>query len=67
VAKAAQVLAALNRDGWIEIRTRGSHRLLRKDNRDRRFAFHDKEDLGQVQMKQVAKEFGYTVDELRRL
>jgi hypothetical protein len=28
--KAAQVLAALKRDGWIEARRRGSHRPMEK-------------------------------------
>ncbi len=30
MAKAAQVLAALKRDGWVQVRQRGSHRRLVK-------------------------------------
>jgi predicted RNA binding protein YcfA (HicA-like mRNA interferase family) len=30
MAKAARVLAALKRDGWVEIRRSGSHRMLAK-------------------------------------
>jgi predicted RNA binding protein YcfA (HicA-like mRNA interferase family) len=67
MAKAAQVLAGLRRDGWVEIRRTGSHRTLQKGERTGVFAFHDRADLGQVQMKQVATEFGYTIEQLRKL
>ncbi len=33
--KAAQVLAALKRDGWSEIRREGSHRRLKKGDDER--------------------------------
>lgn len=65
--KAARVLAALKRDGWLETRRRGSHRTLRKGRRSRIWAFHDGADLGRVQLAQIAKDFDYTVDELRGL
>ena len=65
--KAAQVLAAHKRDGWREARPRGSHRTLRKGQVSRIWAFHDGLDLGRVQMTQIAKDFGYTIDELRKL
>jgi len=65
--KAARVLAALRRDGWIEVRRRGSHRWLAKGDRGVVWAWHDGSDLGGPAMAIIAKEFGYTVDELRRL
>ena len=65
--KAAQVLAALKRDGWVQIRQRGSHRRLVKGALKRTWAFHDAMDLGTVQMTQVAKQFGYTLEALRTL
>jgi len=65
--KAAQVLAALKRDGWVQVRQRGSHRRLVKGLLQRTWAFHDSMDLGTVQLAQVAKQFGYTLDELRKL
>jgi predicted RNA binding protein YcfA (HicA-like mRNA interferase family) len=65
--KAVQVLAALNRDGWVQIRQRGSHRRLVKGPLKRTWAFHDGMELGSVQMTQVAKQFGYTLKALRRL
>ena len=65
--KAARVLAALKRDGWQEVRKRGSHRRLRKGDVSRTWAFHDRHDLGQVQLAQLARQFGYTLDDLRKL
>jgi predicted RNA binding protein YcfA (HicA-like mRNA interferase family) len=65
--KAARVLAALKRDGWVEERRHGSHRILRKGTARGLWTHHDGADLGKDQITQVAREFGYTVDELRRL
>ena len=65
--KAAQVLAALKRDGWVQIRQRCSHRRLVKGPLKRTWAFHNDMELGSVQMTQVAKQFGYTLEALRRL
>ena len=65
--KAAQVLAALKRDGWSEVRRRGSHRQMEKGGVYRTWAYHDGMDLGNVQMAQIAKRFGYSLDELRKL
>ncbi|MDP9372172.1 MAG: type II toxin-antitoxin system HicA family toxin [Chloroflexota bacterium] len=65
--KAAQVLAALKRDGWQEIRRSGSHRTLRKGETARIWAFHDGTDLGRVQLAQIARTFGYTLEQLRKL
>ena len=65
--KAAQVLAGLRRDGWVEIRRSGSHRRLKKGTVLKTWAYHDGTDLGNTQMAQIASDFGYTLDELRRL
>ncbi len=46
MAKAARILAALKRDGWIETRRSGSHRVLTKGNEQRIWAYHDGVDLG---------------------
>ena len=67
MAKAARVLAALQRDGWMQIRQRGSHRVLLKDGRVGVFAHHHGTDLGGTRLAQVAQEFGYTVAELQRM
>jgi predicted RNA binding protein YcfA (HicA-like mRNA interferase family) len=65
--KAAKILAALKRDGRLQIRQRGSHRRLVKGPLKRTWSFHDGMELGSVQMTQVAKQFGYTLEALRRL
>jgi predicted RNA binding protein YcfA (HicA-like mRNA interferase family) len=65
--KAAQVLAALKCDGWVHVRQKGSHRRLVKNGVEATFAFHDSKDMGRTDMAHVAKQFGYTLEELRRL
>ena len=65
--KAARVLAALKRDGWIETRRAGSHRVLVRGERQRVWAYHDGVDLGGPAMARVAKDYGYTLAELRKL
>ena len=65
--KAAQVLAALKRDGWVEIRRKGSHVTLEKAGRRVRWTHHHGEDLGNPMMAKTARSFGYTLDELRRM
>jgi len=65
--KAARVLAALKRDGWAESRRRRSHRVLVKDDRRRIWAYHDGVDLGGPAMARIAKDYGYSLAELRDL
>jgi predicted RNA binding protein YcfA (HicA-like mRNA interferase family) len=67
MAKAARVLAALKRDGWTEVRRSGSHRVLVRGNQQRVWAYHDGVDLGGPALSWVAKDFGYTPAELRKL
>ena len=67
MAKARQVRAALERDGWELVRQVGSHRLYRKGDRTSLLAFHDREDIGGPMMARVAKQFGYTLEQLRRM
>lgn len=67
MAKAARVLAALKRSGWSEIRRSGSHRVLVKGNQQRVWAYHDGVDLGAPAMARIARDYGYTLDELRKL
>ena len=67
MAKAARVLAALKRDGWVETRRSGSHRVLVKGDQQRVWAYHDGVDLGSPAMSRIARDYGYTVDELRKL
>lgn len=65
--KAAQVLAALKRDGWVEVRRRGSHVTLEKEGRRVRWTHHHGTDLGGPMMARTARLFGYSLEELRRM
>ncbi len=67
MAKAARILAALIRDGWVESRRSGSHRVLVKGDQQRVWAYHDGVDLGSPALARIARDYGYTVDELRKL
>ena len=67
MAKAARILAALKRDGWIETRRSGLHRVLAKGDQQRIWAYHDGVDLGGPALARIARDYGYTVDELRKL
>jgi len=67
MAKAARVLAALKRNGWTETRRSGSHRVLVKGDQQRVWAYHDRVDLGGPALARIARDYGYTLDELRKL
>jgi predicted RNA binding protein YcfA (HicA-like mRNA interferase family) len=67
VAKAARILAGLKRDGWIEIRRSGSHRVLVKGDQQRIWAYHDGVDLGGPALARIARDYGYTFDDLHKL
>jgi len=67
MAKAARVLAALKRDGWTETRRSGSHQVLAKGDQQRIWAYHEGVDLGGPAMARIARDYGYTLAELRKL
>ena len=67
MATPARVLAALKRAGWVETRRLSSHRVLVKGNEQRIWAYHDGADLGGPAMARIARDSGYTLDELRKL
>jgi predicted RNA binding protein YcfA (HicA-like mRNA interferase family) len=67
MAKAARILAALKRDGWVETRRSGSHRVLAKGSEQRVWAYHDGVDLGGPTLARIARTYGYTLAELRKL
>jgi predicted RNA binding protein YcfA (HicA-like mRNA interferase family) len=67
MAKAARVLAALMRDGWTETRRRGSHRVLVKVIASGSGPTNEGVDLGGPAMARIAKDYGYTLTELRQL
>ena len=57
----------MKRDGWVEKRRAGSHRVLAKGARTRVWAYHDGADLGKVALAKVAKDYGYEPSDLREL
>src|SRR5664280_3007715 len=53
---------------WLDRdRRRGSHRVLVKDDRRRVWAYHEGVESGGPAMARVAKDYGYTLAELRKL
>jgi len=65
--KARQVRRALERRFQL-IRQRGSHgRFRRDDGRMVTFAYHDRVELADSEVRDVAEDFGITLDELRGL
>jgi predicted RNA binding protein YcfA (HicA-like mRNA interferase family) len=67
MAKAMRVLAALKRDGCLETRRSGSHRVLAKGDQQRIWAYDDGVDLGGPAMARIARDYGYSLAELRKL
>lgn len=66
-ARGVRVLAALKRDGWTETKRSGSHRVLVKGDQQRIWAYHDGVDLGGPATARIARDYGYTLAELRKL
>lgn len=64
--KAARVLAALIRIGWVVKRQGGtSHRVLGRDGwSDVAFAFHDGDEVGPRMLAKLAKRTGLQPDDL---
>jgi predicted RNA binding protein YcfA (HicA-like mRNA interferase family) len=66
VAKAIRVLAVLERHGWVQVHRAGSHRRLERAGLRQTFSYHDRDDLGTGALRQVARDFGVSLEELRR-
>jgi predicted RNA binding protein YcfA (HicA-like mRNA interferase family) len=63
--KANRVLAALLRIGWVEKRSKGSHRVLSKSGlSDFVFAFHDRDEIGPSMLARIAKHTGLKPSDL---
>lgn len=63
--RAAQVLAALKRNGWREIRQEGSHKtLLHPDRGEYTWAFRDSEEIGPKMLAKIAKKTGLRREDL---
>jgi predicted RNA binding protein YcfA (HicA-like mRNA interferase family) len=65
--KAAQVRRALTRR-FEKLRQRGSHVVYRLDDGGTAtFAYHDRVELADRQLRQVAADFGLTLEQLKDL
>ena len=51
----------------VEIRRSDSHRTLEKNGVRKVFSHHDSVDLGGLMMARVARQFGYSLAELRQM
>ncbi|MDY0061259.1 MAG: type II toxin-antitoxin system HicA family toxin [Myxococcota bacterium] len=64
-AKARTVLAALQRGGWEQKRSTGSHRVLQRPGwPDFVFAFHDGEEIGPKMLTRIARHTGLRPEDL---
>lgn len=64
--KARMVRHALERR-FEKRRQRGSHSVFRVGDKSATFAYHDRVDLGERQLRQIAADFGLTLEELKVL
>jgi len=65
VLKAKEIIAILEKLGFLEVRQRGSHKQFRHaDGRCTTAPFHAGRDLSPILLRQIAKDIGLTVEEL---
>ena len=65
VLKPREVAAILERLGFVEVRSRGSHRQFQHpDGRRTTVPFHSGRDISPLLLRQIAKDIGLTVDRL---
>ena len=65
VLKPREVLALLERRGFVQVRQRGSHVQLRHpDGRGTTVPLHAGRDIAPPLLRQIARDIGLTVDEL---
>jgi predicted RNA binding protein YcfA (HicA-like mRNA interferase family) len=64
VLKPKEVVAILERLGFVEVRQRGSHRQYRHpDGRRTTVPFHGRRDISPILLRQIAKDVGLTIEE----
>jgi predicted RNA binding protein YcfA (HicA-like mRNA interferase family) len=65
VLKPQEVIAILEKLGFMEVRQRGSHKQYRHpDGRSTTAPFHKGRDISPILLQQIAKDIGLTVEEL---
>ena len=64
VLKPKEVVAILERLGFVEVRQRGSHKQYRHaDGRGTTVPFHAGRDISPILLRQIAKDIGLTIEE----
>lgn len=67
VLKPKEVIAILEKLGFVEVRQRGSHRQYRRaDGRGTTVPFHAGRDISPILLRQIAKDINLTVEEFLR-
>lgn len=65
VLKPTEVVAILQKLGFVELRQRGSHKQYRHaDGRCTTVPFHKGRDISPILLRQIAKDIGLTAEEL---
>jgi predicted RNA binding protein YcfA (HicA-like mRNA interferase family) len=65
VLKPREVVALLERLGFVEVRQRGSHRQYRHaDGRGTTVPFHPGRDISPTLLRKIARDIGLTTEEL---
>jgi predicted RNA binding protein YcfA (HicA-like mRNA interferase family) len=65
VLKPREVVAILEKLGFVEVRQRGSHKQYRHpDGRCTTVPFHRGRDISPILVRQIAKDIGLTVEDL---
>jgi predicted RNA binding protein YcfA (HicA-like mRNA interferase family) len=65
VLKPKEVVAILEKLGFIEVRQRGSHKQFRHtDGRCTTIPFHSSGDISPILLRQIAKDIGVKVEEM---
>jgi predicted RNA binding protein YcfA (HicA-like mRNA interferase family) len=65
VLKPREVVAILDKLGFVEVRQRGSHKQFRhSDGRSTTVPFHAGRDISPILLRQIARDVGLTVEEL---
>jgi len=64
VLKPREVVALLERRGFVEARQRGSHKQFRHaDGRSTTVPFHAGRDISPTLLRKIARDIGLTIDE----
>lgn len=64
VLKPREVVAILEKLGFVEVRQRGSHKQYRNsDGRCTTVPFHTGRDISPILLRQIAKDIGLTVED----